>query len=349
MLFQLLAPLLVYIPLLIQATPAATPSESTPPSPTTTTGNFQEEDDVCTDYKTCGTRGLTYWNILFDTLRNRQSQDRTDGFGKFQQYYTAQYVDTKKADLDISPDLIVHGIDPDYLDVWTTVDKGPKTSVQDLFNPYINSFNTRDGIVIADNNFRYDDQAKKLEWSELMYHTWQAASSYADALHGIDDRHPKGGPISTLKCVFQHIVVNKQTQEVIKLLYQKMGYAIEQDIEWKKWTEEDQPNWFHALLGTDNVKGTVYFLNDHAQEIGRKEITEIWTRWDVFAPDIWYVLSLLDVFSREGKLRRVHGVIYPCGGIQNRIPRIAKLALRSVGSVGDFKVAKTLAEHGIDL
>lgn len=40
-------------------------------------------------------------------------------------------------------------------------------------------------------------------------------------------------------------------------------------------------------MGTDNVKGVVFLLNDHSVEMGRKIITEVWTRWDTDFPDIW--------------------------------------------------------------
>lgn len=65
---------------------------------------------------------------------------------------------------------------------------------------------------------------------------------------------------------------------------------------WRKWTlaEHEVANnlnpqlqeskadpikfFFYAFLGTDNVKGTVYLLNDHPVALGKKIITEIWTR-----------------------------------------------------------------------
>ena len=86
----------------------------------------------------------------------------------------------------------------------------------------------------------------------------------------------------------QHIVTNEGTQAVLRTLYANKGYSIGQgEREWKKWTEGEEHYWFFAILGTDNVRGTVWLLRDHAVEMGRKVVTEVWTRWDGKYPDIW--------------------------------------------------------------
>ncbi|KAL8861137.1 MAG: hypothetical protein Q9178_002353 [Gyalolechia marmorata] len=282
--------LLLQIPWLIKAIPAP----PLPILPTTLTtpgdheGNAQDFDDVCPDYRTCSERGWGYWNKLAETLLNPNSRDRTDGFEKFQQYYTATMEYTESADVDIAPLLRSRGIDPDYLDVWLTLDKPKTPDTSHRKQPYQNAFNTRDGIIFAQVNYREDDDAKALEWSELMYQTWQVASAWADheAIHGAKP-HPKGGHISNLKAIVRSVVINHQTMEILRIMYLVNGYSPESDAGWRQWTEAGQPALWVALMGTDNVKGAVYLLNDHSQEMGKKIITDVWTRWDGVALDIW--------------------------------------------------------------
>ncbi|KAL8719191.1 MAG: hypothetical protein Q9225_003770 [Loekoesia sp. 1 TL-2023] len=281
--------LLLFIRLLVQATP--TPSPPSGPQPSLKPGNDQEDADACQDYKSCSVKGLGYWNKLDEALRDPQYQDRTDGTDKFQKFYTSTFDDTMPSDPDLRQDLVTHGLNANYLDMWTTKEKNSKANK--FFSPFLNAFDTNGGAIIALANWRQFDKTQQLPWSELMYQTWKAASKMADHenLYGIFPGHPKGGPISNLKCVVQHIVTNDGTKGVMKTMYEKNRYSIGQgDMEWKKWTEEDSLYWFYALLGTDNVRGTVWLLRDHANEIGRKTVTEIWTRWEAANPDIWYVV-----------------------------------------------------------
>lgn len=57
------------------------------------------------------------------------------------------------------------------------------------------------------------------------------------------------------------------------------------------WIEENQGYFFHARLGTDCVKSVIWLLNDHSNARGKKEITDIWTRWNDRDPDIWINLG----------------------------------------------------------
>ncbi|KAL8952256.1 MAG: hypothetical protein Q9222_001820 [Ikaeria aurantiellina] len=287
MLVKRFLPFLVHLFLLINICAAATITSSPSPSPSPHTGNQQEnDDDFCSDYKTCGQKGLTYWNKLHDTLADPNTRDRTDSLEIFKEYYTATFEETAPADADIHSDILQRGLDADYFDEWSVMDNTPGS--QNKYVPYTNHFNTQSGIIIAKSNFRNDDRAKQLPWSEIIYQTWHQARIYADheSLYGIKPHSP-GGPLSNLQSVIQMICVNVQTQTVIRTLYDAMGWRPEGDAQWRKWTEEEQPYFFFALLGTDNVKGTVYLLNDHADEVGRKTVTVIWTRWDFFAPDVW--------------------------------------------------------------
>ena len=101
----------------------------------------------------------------------------------------------------------------------------------------------------------------------------------------------EGSTLSTLTHSFQHDIVNVDTQRILELMYTNSDYPARRDWQWRTWTEAATPNWFHALLGTDNCKGTVFLLTQHATEAGKREITEIRTWWDGDWPYIWYVLS----------------------------------------------------------
>ncbi|KAI4188734.1 MAG: hypothetical protein LQ346_005256 [Caloplaca aetnensis] len=295
MLAHLLLPFLFLIPSLASPTPVDVAVPSTAPSAPPTKGNQQEDDDVCPDYKICGQRGLGYWNTLYTTLNDPNARDKLDLNSAFQNYYKAEVQDTLAPEPALEQTLIEHGLDTEHLDIFTTFSKNPDTGqMRGVFWPYENAFDTNAGVIIAIANFRMWDEApakERLSWSEVMYHTWQIAASFADAQaqYGSEPDRPEGGPISNLKHVVQHVVINTETKLVLRTMYGSSGYTINKvdPDPWKKWTEKDTPYFFCALLGTDNVKGTVWLLNDHSVEMGRKTIGEIWTRWDTSSPDIW--------------------------------------------------------------
>lgn len=86
------------------------------------------------------------------------------------------------------------------MDLWITSDTKRREKWED--RPYHNYFNTRDGVIMAEINFRDGDKVRALNWSELMYHTWLKAAKWADAeaMYGLMG-HIKGGPLSNLKTV----------------------------------------------------------------------------------------------------------------------------------------------------
>ncbi|KAL8709199.1 MAG: hypothetical protein Q9220_006079 [cf. Caloplaca sp. 1 TL-2023] len=253
-------------------------------------GNDQENDGACSDYKDCSSKGLTYWNTLHTTLSQSQIVDRNDR-EIFEDHYHAEYESTMMSDPDLRLSLENRHINPYDIDGWEVFGLDPDTLQRDSDPSYYNLFETNGGVLIAEGNWRYTDSQKALQWSEIMYQTWQLAMAKANTL-GKD--HPPGGPISNLQSVVQHIVTNKDTKAVLTTAYQAQGWVIGHDgpEQWRKWTEGDQPYFFYALLGTDNVKGVVWLLNDHADEMGRKEISAVWTRWSMGSPDMWYVLYI---------------------------------------------------------
>ncbi|KAL9588390.1 MAG: hypothetical protein Q9203_002798, partial [Teloschistes exilis] len=208
------------------AQPSAIPSNPPP-------GNqLEDDDDVCSDYKTCSTKGLAYWKTLQAILANPNSRDRTDGLSLFNAHYKASFDYTSPADPDLHQDLLNHGLEADHLDRWTTYNKKPSTTspTNHFFAPYENIFDTHGGAIIAEANYRDWDNAKKLPWSELMYITYAFAARRADEENrnpiltdDDEEPHPPGGPISNLKHVIQHIVVNERTKAVLRNAYGSNG------------------------------------------------------------------------------------------------------------------------------
>ncbi|KAL8787071.1 MAG: hypothetical protein Q9213_002413 [Squamulea squamosa] len=290
MLLRLLLSRLVVAPLFVQALSNIKPRVA---------GNEQEDNDVCLTYKSCSEKGLGYWNKLHTTLfQAQQGQviDR-DELDLFEDHYVAKYESSMVADPELQLSLQNRNIDASdtKMDIWQISGLNPDTLQRDEWVAYYNIFDTYNGVIIAEGNQRASDSQKALPWSELMYQTWHLAEQKANAL--ASKNHPPGGPISNLRSVVQHIIHNKGTQQVIKAAYEANGWVPGYDgpEEWRKWTEQDMATkrFFFGLLGTDNVKGTVWLLNDHANEIGRKDISAIWTRWYMGNPDIWYVEDMV--------------------------------------------------------
>ncbi|KAI4175019.1 MAG: hypothetical protein LQ346_008150 [Caloplaca aetnensis] len=250
-------------------------------------GNQQEYEDFCPDYKTCGSKGLQYWNWLQGNISSPGLVDRTDGKATYDRSYLS---DSRLLDAGIlrPEDLLNHALpnldDPAYT-YWLISSISPDTGVESEEVAYKNAINTRDGVLIALSNFREVDEARTLPWSELMYQTWQ--ESKAKDNERTSKTGLEGHDLSTLQHSIQHTIVNAQTLQIMELIYSTTGYPTRQDTKWRKWTEEETPNWFFALLGTDNCKGTVFLLTQHAVEAGKKEVAEIWTFWDEEFPNIW--------------------------------------------------------------
>ncbi len=188
---------------------------------------------------------------------------------------------------NIRPELERRGFEWEWTEAFATFSVNPETGKETEDTAYRNMFHTSKGLIVALENFRRLDEQKTLPFSEIIYHTWPFAQQYAENTKGIRGR-PGGGPISTLQAMVQVAVQNEETRAVIKTIWDKKGwYWNEGDPTWYRFTLAESPLWFYALLGTVNVKGTVFLLKDHAAEIGKKTITTIWVRWPQVDPDIW--------------------------------------------------------------
>ncbi|KAL8692374.1 MAG: hypothetical protein Q9218_002593 [Villophora microphyllina] len=248
---------------------------------------LEAQDDTCDDFATCDVKGLHSWNDLYSTITTLPIYDRTDGQAIFAQHYRA--TSGKYApDADIQQDLQSHDIDITHMEKWTVDSVDQTTQFPNRDDSYVNAFNTKDGVIVAIANWKQDDTAEeKLQWSELMYNVWHEAQSLADQRHAKDPSQPPGGPISNLRIVVQQTVINSETMSVLRTMYEKNGFKIVGDPTWQLWDEQNTPNWFYAILGTPNVRGTLWLLNDHAAEIGGKMPVRVYTRWQWQWPDIW--------------------------------------------------------------
>lgn len=252
---------------------STTPSNLAPtplsgPQPSCKPGNHQEGPDAYVGYKTCSVKGLTYWNLLDEALRDPHHQDRTDGLSTFQKYYTGIFDDTVAVDPEAYQDFLDHSLSADHIDISTSAEKG---KIGKFFAPFTNAFDTADGAIIALVNWRDFDKAQALQWSKLMYQTWRAASAYADHEHkfGILPDHPPGGPISNLKCVVQHIVTNEGTKKVLRTMHRNRGYSINQGGVSGRNGRRGKSIIGFCAGGTDNVRGFLWLLRDYAGEMGR--------------------------------------------------------------------------------
>ncbi|KAL8637113.1 MAG: hypothetical protein Q9228_005579 [Teloschistes exilis] len=259
-------------------------------------GDRQSDDDVCHSYSACGPPGLKYWNILHTTLQQPSPADRSDGAAIFSVNYDVTFPEDVFSTSSIAPDLVKHGFDLKLLINWATTSKDPKTGLSNSRWPaYVNDFDTKNGLIIAQSNYREFDRCKSLPWSEIIYYTWQVVQS-----------RQQGFPISNLRTIIRKEVVNPGTQTVLQALYDSRRMKTRAgDNTWYKWTEADQMYSFYALLGTDNVKGVVWLLNDHAAAIGKKEITEIWTRWGAQNPDLWIEIRPAQDYGQRRVKRRL--------------------------------------------
>ncbi|KAL8929037.1 MAG: hypothetical protein Q9208_001480 [Pyrenodesmia sp. 3 TL-2023] len=286
MLIQRSLPFLLSILSLVQTTPTRTIPV---PSPSET--DLAPDENTCSDYKTCGSKGRGYWLELQAKLAEENPIDVTTGEAIFHQDYGCEFMslagDGSQGPQNIRPDLERHGFEWEWTEAFGTFSVNPMTGKDTPETAYSNMFHTSKGLILALENFRFMDEQKTLHFSEVVYYSWKVAQQYADDTKGIRGK-PGGGPISTLQAMVQIEVQNPETRAVIETIWNKNDWdGNEGDPTWRRFTVDESPNWFYALLGTVNVKGTVFLLKDHAAEIGKKTITTIWVRWPWVDPDIW--------------------------------------------------------------
>ena len=279
---------LLTIASLAQSTPTPTPVLTLP---VPGGGDANPDDSTCQDYKTCSSKGIRDWQDLLNIVAQANPVDKASTQTVFDDGYGCEFMSMSGDPVpSIRGDLENHGFDWDWMETFGVFSKNPETGEETESTAYINLFYTSKGLIVADENYRDRDEQKTLHWSELMYHAWQVAKDYDDQGKTANQPpgHPGGGAISTLQTVVRVSVQNPQAKAVIKTIRDAKQDWLPGDETWHKFTTApDTLNWFYALLGIVNVQSVVWLLRDHAAEIGKKVITEIWIRWDGVDPDIW--------------------------------------------------------------
>ena len=284
---------MVFAPLLIQALSIVKPraGQDIPECLLDTDGGEALMDlmDQCVDYGSCSEKGYKNWNTLQTRLSQEQHVCDKNEIGKFRNHYVAQYASSTTPDESLLQALANRGIEETEIDGWAVSGRDPDSLQKDRSRSYYNLFDTHNGVIVAKENFRVSDSQKKLPWSEIVYQTWALAAKKADELASNDKSHLSGGPIRNLRSIVQHFIVNEDTNAVIEAAYKANDLTPGRDDpeQWNEWTEQNTEFFFFALLGTANVRGALWLLHDHAQELGQKEITAIYTRWSDSYPDIW--------------------------------------------------------------
>ncbi|KAI4188520.1 MAG: hypothetical protein L6R41_002082 [Letrouitia leprolyta] len=243
-----------------------------------TTDNVQGDEDSCLQYSRCSIQGKFYWSKLIANLAISKPVDKPSTLKIFDTYYGASHERRNNAGQEIEQDLINHGMSPiDDYQKWNVFSL-PDGDVED--SAYQNLFNTNDGVIIATSNFRKEDMQKKLQWSDIVYQIYHRSLE-------------PGQAFSDLQAVIQVDVVNTGAYNVARSAYASTGLNINADNVWRRWTMNDQRFHFYSFLGTDSVKGTVWLLHDRPNELRKKVITEIWTRFGNHF-DIWLTLGPYD-------------------------------------------------------
>ncbi|KAL8689921.1 MAG: hypothetical protein Q9218_004515 [Villophora microphyllina] len=120
-------------------------------------------------------------------------------------------------------------IDVAQLQYWITHSINSETRELDEEAAYKDVFGTKNGIIIAEGNYRGVDSQKKLPWSEIMYQTWALAEAHENALYSGGKKAAPGLPISNLQAIVRKIVVNQGTQSIIRSAYNANGFVPTKD------------------------------------------------------------------------------------------------------------------------
>ena len=132
--------------------------------------------------------------------------------------------------------------------------RGGRTTV------YRNAFNPRQGVIIAENNFK--SATETTHWSEVVFTLWHAYTWH------------RGDP-SNLNYIVRNNVENADTKSIIYEAHWRAGKPLSDSI--RLWREGFENDAFFALLGTPNGKGVARMLADYNHALKRKTIQGIYT------------------------------------------------------------------------
>ncbi|KAL8947033.1 MAG: hypothetical protein Q9222_006639 [Ikaeria aurantiellina] len=134
-------------------------------------GVKQSDDVVCFSFADCSDKGFSYWTTLQTTLRSDNPVDRADTSTTFQDSYDVEFSDARGLSDDIKQELSNRGISNPSFDVFQTFSYNSDTQYRSFAPPYVNAFDTQNGVIIVEEAFRDYDEQKTLHWSEIVYHT----------------------------------------------------------------------------------------------------------------------------------------------------------------------------------
>ena len=128
---------------------------------------------------------------------------------------------------------------------------------------YDNNFDPKHGVIIADDNKSKDDPNRGNKNAELfLTDIW---------FQGMAKRAAIAKASTTVKYIFRHAITNAGTKEIIKEAYTRTHTPFKAH----KWTLKDNPDEFHALIGTDNGKGVPRILTDYSKTLENYDILSI--------------------------------------------------------------------------
>ncbi|KAL8987927.1 MAG: hypothetical protein Q9177_002923, partial [Variospora cf. flavescens] len=259
------------------------PTRPTPTQILAAPGPFEVDASAdaptCSNDRSCERKGRAYWWELQLVLAQKHPQDRSRGKAIFDRDYGCEYLPAFMTNSlrRIRPVLEFHRFEWELVEAFGAFSKDPATGQDSPETAYKDMFYTAKGLILAVENSRMLDQRKTLPFSEVLYQAWHVAQGYDDERkrRGVPPGHPGGGPISNLKLMVQIDVRNEETLNVLQAIW--LANHLDYNVGDGAWYEFNlkHPDWFFALIGTVNVKSTVFLLRDHAAEIGKKTIKGI--------------------------------------------------------------------------
>lgn len=134
----------------------------------------------------------------------------------------------------------------------------PDQYMTEFQNAYVYDRRAREGVIIAHNNRRRSRNA--LSWSEAVFLQYKQF-------------HP--GKVRNLKYIYQSNITNDLTVHCIEVaVASSEGEEVEVGgVAWMIFRPGS--NSFYALLGSPSGRGAGHMLNDHFDEVEKKEIWEI--------------------------------------------------------------------------
>lgn len=213
-------------------TPAGDPAPSKRPR----LEGAQESGVPCADYAQCGIKGKFYWKQLINQIQLPNPTVDVDRSQVFEDWYGASHEVRDGAGDEISDELVKHQLSPieNYHNwyVFARLQEGGEEDMEN--NPYRNLINTKDGVIIATYNYRDQDKAQKLKWSDIIYESY---------IRELEEEDQPGQSIADLRTVINIDVINAGTINVARAAYKSINIDFNGNSDWIKWTVAETPYW----------------------------------------------------------------------------------------------------------